>query len=261
MTKEANQMNSQLTSKDWNRINDIILEMNYENDILVALNTFLLQIDKIIPYEKASIYFYTLSKIKLSVDTRIGQGFSEKDLKIYDEYYCMIDDIIGKMLPTKLTTIKSSDTFNLSERKKTEYYSDYIKPVGTHFSLDSNFRWNKNSKGMSFGTLDLFRAENDQDFTERELEICRILQPHMEVKASQYIFPFVDLLDNMLGKFSLTDTESEIARLILRGYTNNQIAREQFITVSTVKKHVASILRKSKSNSRIELICKIKFDN
>lgn len=253
-------MNSQLSSKDWKRINNVILEMNYENDILQALNSFLLEIDRIVPYEKASIYFYTLSKNKLSVDTRIGQGFDEKDLITYDEYYCQIDDIVEKMLPTKLNAVRSSDIFNFKERKETEYYNDYIRPVRTHFSLDANFRWNKGGKETSFGSLDLFRPASEKDFTDKELEICKILQPHVETKASQYIFSFVNSLKDILEPFSFTKTENEIARLILRGCSNEHIAKEQFITVSTVKKHVTSILEKSNSNSRIEFICKINFD-
>ena len=235
-------MNSHLTSKDWKRINDIILEMNYESDILKALNLFLVGIDKMVPYEKATVYFYTLTRNKVNVDTRISQGFDKRDLETYDEYYCKIDDIVEKMLPTKLTTVRSSDIFNLKERKQTEYYNDYIRPVRTHFSLDSNFRWNKTVKETSFGSLDLFRTEKERDFTDKEVEICKILQPHLETKASQYVFSFVDSLED------------------IRGYTNEQISREKFITVSTVKKHVTNILEKSKSISRIEFICKINFD-
>lgn len=253
-------MNSQLASKDWRRINDIILRMNYESDIFKALNSLLVEIDKVVPYEKASVYFYTLSKNGLSVDTKIGLGFDERDLELYDEYYCKIDDVVEKMLPTKLITVRSSDVFNLNERKKTEYFNDYIRPVQTHFSLDANFRWDKTSTETNFGSLNLFRSKNCPDFTDKELEICKILQPHIETKAYQYIFSFVNSLEDICDKFSFTRSEDEIAHLILKGYTNEQIANEQFITVSTVKKHVASILKKSRSDSRIEFICKIKFN-
>jgi DNA-binding CsgD family transcriptional regulator len=252
-------MNSQLVSSDWKRMNDIILQMNYENDILKALNTFLPEIEKIVPYEKASIYFYSLSKDALNVDKHITHGFEQKDLETYDEYYCKLDDIVDKLLPTKLATIRSSDIFNFNERSQTEYYSDYIRPVRTHFSLDANFRWNKNGKGTNFGTLDLFISENDSDFTDKEIEICKILQPHLETKASQYVFNFVDSLDAILENFALTKTENLVTRAILRGYTNEQIAKENYITVSTVKKHVSNILEKTNCGTRIELICKINF--
>jgi len=184
-------MYTNLTTYDWNRINEIILKMNYEMDILVALKNFLTNVDKLVPYEKASIYFYTLTNDKVNVDTCIENGFNKSDLKRYDEYYCNIDDIVEKMLPTKLKIIRSSDVFDLANRKQTEYYTDYIKPVRTHFSLDSNFRWYKGNE-ISFGSLDLFRPDRELDFTDKEMAICSILQPHLETKASQYVFSFVD---------------------------------------------------------------------
>lgn len=253
-------MQNLLLSKDWEKINDIILKMNYETDILKSLNLFLVEIDKLVPYEKASIYFYTLSEDKVNVKTRIGQGFDKRDLELYDEYYCTIDDIVDKMLPTKLTTVRSSDVFDFGQRRETEYYIDYIKPVRTHFSLDANFRWYENTKETSFGTLDLFRSENDPNFSKRELEICKILQPHLETKASLYVFSFVESLGDILDKFDFTKTEKEVARLVLRGYSNEQISKERFITISTVKKHVTSILEKTGSESRVEFICKINLN-
>jgi DNA-binding CsgD family transcriptional regulator len=248
-------MNTELTVQDWKQINDLILQMNYEPDILLALKKFLTEIDKMAPYEKASIYFYSFDKNGLKVDTYLGEGFSKKELVTYDEYYFKIDDIVDKLLPTKLTTIKSSEVFNQLEREETEYFNDYVKPVKTVFSLDANFRWNKEGKTTSFGTLDLFRSE--KDFTEKEMEICRIVQPHIETKASQYVFTVVNSIKSLLTKYSLTKTENNVARLILRGYTNEQISSLLYITVSTVKKHVAAILDKSHCQSRVEFICKV----
>ena len=54
-------MNQELWTKDWKKINDIILQMNSESDILKAFNRFLLDIEGLVPYEKACIYFYDLS--------------------------------------------------------------------------------------------------------------------------------------------------------------------------------------------------------
>lgn len=73
-------MNQELWTKDWKKINDIILQMNSESDILKAFNRFLLDIEGLVPYEKACIYFYDLSASE-TVKDYIGQGFSEKELK------------------------------------------------------------------------------------------------------------------------------------------------------------------------------------
>ena len=50
-------MSQELWTKDWKKINDIILQMNSESDILKAFNRFLLDIEGLVPYEKACIYF------------------------------------------------------------------------------------------------------------------------------------------------------------------------------------------------------------
>jgi DNA-binding NarL/FixJ family response regulator len=43
---------------------------------------------------------------------------------------------------------------------------------------------------------------------------------------------------------SLTRRELEVLRLVARGYTNHQIARSLFVSISTVKKHVHRIIAK-----------------
>ena len=42
----------------------------------------------------------------------------------------------------------------------------------------------------------------------------------------------------------LTRREVEVLRLVGRGYTNSQIARSLFVSVSTIKKHVQRIIAK-----------------
>ena len=233
-------MSQELYAKDWQKINEIILRMNSENDILKALNTFLLDIERLVPYEKACIYFYDLSASDIVKDY-LGQGFSEKELIDYERYYCNIDDVVEKMMPNKEVVIKSTEAFDINQRKETEYFIDYVTPANTKISLDTNFRWNLENRGFCIGSLDLFRNEKDIDFTEREMEICRVFQPHIELRASNYAF----LFENITHKFALTNAEQDIASMILKGYSNEQIAEEKCITISTVKKHVSKILEKS----------------
>lgn len=247
-------MSQELWTKDWEKINEIILRMNSESDILKAFNTFLLDIEKLVPYEKACIYFYNLSSSEIVKDY-IGQGFSEKELVDYERYYCNIDDVVEKMMPNKDVVIKSTEAFDINQRKETEYFIDYVTPANTKISLDTNFRWNLENRGFCIGSLDLFRNENDIDFTEREMAICRVFQPHIELKASNYAF----LFENITNNFALTNAEQDIASMILKGYSNEQIAEEKCITISTVKKHVSKILEKSDTKSRIEFICKTTY--
>lgn len=238
-------MSQELWIKDWEKINEIILKMNSEDDVLRALNTFLIDIEKLIPYEKACIYFYDLSASDNIVKKYLGQGFSDKELKDYERYYCDIDDVVEKMMPDREVVIKSSEAFDLEQRKETEYFIDYVTPAHTKISLDSNFRWDLNDKEFCIGSLDLFRDEQELDFSERELEICSVFQPHLELKASGYAFQF----ENLAQRYSLTNTEKDVAAMVLKGCSNEEIAEMKCITISTVKKHVSKILEKSDSHS------------
>ena len=51
----------------------------------------------------------------------------------------------------------------------------------------------------------------------------------------------------------LTSREREVLRLIARGYTYKEIARELFISVKTVEHHVSSVLRKLQLSTRHQL--------
>jgi DNA-binding NarL/FixJ family response regulator len=51
----------------------------------------------------------------------------------------------------------------------------------------------------------------------------------------------------------LTSREREVLRLIARGYTYRDIARELFISVKTVESHVSSVLRKLQLSTRHQL--------
>jgi DNA-binding NarL/FixJ family response regulator len=51
----------------------------------------------------------------------------------------------------------------------------------------------------------------------------------------------------------LTTREREVLRLIARGYTYKEVARELYISVKTVETHVSSVLRKLQLSSRHQL--------
>jgi DNA-binding NarL/FixJ family response regulator len=57
-----------------------------------------------------------------------------------------------------------------------------------------------------------------------------------------------------MGQIKLTKRENEIYELILLGQSNQKIGDDLFISINTVKTHVARILTKRKANNRIELI-------
>lgn len=61
-------------------------------------------------------------------------------------------------------------------------------------------------------------------------------------------------IDKNSYSFSLTSREVEIFQLISKGYSNNEIAQELFLSLSTVKSHIYRIFRKSSFTKRMQTV-------
>jgi DNA-binding NarL/FixJ family response regulator len=93
---------------------------------------------------------------------------------------------------------------------------------------------------------------------EGEAPLSRIYT-RMLVKALQGSGPsgeqpnLFEIGDRTASSTSLSPRESEVLVFVRRGYSNQDIARELVVEVSTVKTHVSSILRKTGARSRFAL--------
>jgi DNA-binding NarL/FixJ family response regulator len=58
----------------------------------------------------------------------------------------------------------------------------------------------------------------------------------------------------MIEEANLTSKEQEVLSLLLRRYTNSEIAEQLSLSSNTVKTHVSSILRKLALDSRQQLV-------
>jgi DNA-binding NarL/FixJ family response regulator len=56
----------------------------------------------------------------------------------------------------------------------------------------------------------------------------------------------------------LTAREEEVAALLLEGLSNQQIATRLSISLNTVKRHVSAMLKKTGTQSRLELVARLR---
>jgi DNA-binding NarL/FixJ family response regulator len=65
---------------------------------------------------------------------------------------------------------------------------------------------------------------------------------------------FVQPVPTSSSVTGLTERETDLVRLMARGMSNDEMAREAFISVGTVKSHVSNILAKLQLQSRIQIV-------
>jgi DNA-binding CsgD family transcriptional regulator len=83
-----------------------------------------------------------------------------------------------------------------------------------------------------------------------------VIRNYFKVTQKGY-FPenIIEKLDeDFFNQYILSPREKEIFLLIVNGYSNKKIADKLFISISTVKKHIYSIFKKTDVNSRFELL-------
>jgi DNA-binding CsgD family transcriptional regulator len=64
-------------------------------------------------------------------------------------------------------------------------------------------------------------------------------------------------IETAVKRYDVTKRESEVLALLVRGFSTQRIAQHLFISEGTVADHVKSLLRKTRTNKRSELISRI----
>jgi DNA-binding NarL/FixJ family response regulator len=72
--------------------------------------------------------------------------------------------------------------------------------------------------------------------------------------ASKVMENYSDRTSRGESKISLSDRESEVLRLIARGYSNKEVAARLSLSVKTIEVHKANAMRKLNLTSRIDLV-------
>lgn len=119
----------------------------------------------------------------------------------------------------------------------------------------------------------LAKLEMTNKLVDKKYDICigfqmvqnRITTPNQLIRAARKNLyadsdvPQEQMPARILPGFLLTEREVEVAMLLLKGKSNSQIAELMYVSLSTVKKHIAKIFKKANVRSRSEFISRVKL--
>ena len=103
------------------------------------------------------------------------------------------------------------------------------------------------------GSLNLNRKLND--FSDKEVFILEVLEPHITERLSQHRLQGGSQKDfeRFLHERNITAREGEVLSCLLKGMSNGEISEELCISPATTRKHLENLYKKAGAKSRLEL--------
>lgn len=238
-------------------INDIILELYNTDTRELMEKRFLESISALVPYKMSNFCVKTDRSTENLLDNEvIFVGAEDHIIPEFTKSVEASKNYLKNMFVYQTSFVcVDSDILDDQIRQKTQFYKEFLEPQGTPYCAEIILLEN----GTNLGVINLFRGEDLGDFTEKEVFILDLFKDHLAAIISKYITPKKITVPAFFSgaNESLTKREMEIIPMLISGFSNDEIAQELCITLSTTKKHVYNIYRKYHVNSRSELIKKL----
>ena len=242
-----------LKEKEWLYINDLIRKLYEQKNMQDLGDTFLLSVRKLIKY-KAAMFAVVSSDFTVVMDkSSFTSNLDADNIQIYNEQFAYQDFTNPVLSFPMSTSFRDSDVIEDEQMLKHTFYREWLKPKGYRHVGGLLVKVpNQVDVIVSF-----CRDETNGPLQDRECFILELFIGHLENIINSIMQPkesnFADYMELDVYN-SLSLKEKEIFPYILKGYSNQELADEFCISVSTAKKHVYSILRKFNLNSRGDLI-------
>lgn len=235
---------STITISDWEKINDIILGI-YSAPVENILEDVMNDINELVPHSHALAY-YQLEPTNLSSPGLLKSRDIPKDSLIsYGEKYSQFDFINWYVDSLEMTVFRESDVLADNIRENSIFMKEWLAPLNIFHGVCMVLT----EKEQRFGAMFLYRSKDDTDFSDKELEILKIINHHVTLRFTLY--PSVDIspkTDKIMGtifsNITLTKRELEILSMIKDGIKKIDLCENLHITKNTLNKHLDNIYKK-----------------
>lgn len=247
-----------LLENDWKFINHLLLKM-YSSEAENLFDQDLMRnLSFLIPYDKASFFLHDHEGNSL-LHKPLGIHFSEAELENYSPRFSKELPHIWVNFYDKSLVIRDSDLYAESDQPDKGYYTNLLLQQNVRYALTLSLA----HSGLRIGVLTLFREQDKDDFSDREVYIAEQLVDHIASyaysiyglkKYSQSPDPAPPSIGELSLRYKLSERETDVLRLLSDGASTKEISTRLCIAETTTKKHLSSIYRKMKIKSKAELV-------
>lgn len=238
----------------YKHLSDIVNKVNEESTTAGMRQVFMSELKNVVAFDFA---VFDLSKKRKNggvelyspeITSDFSPDFERDFIYEYDRQFKNISYKSWIHSEGKSFVYRDADVIPNFVDAQSQYYLQYVAKYGFKYVLNCEFAY----ANQNIGLLTMYRCEKNGDYTDEEIELIKLLIPHVTislVKAEDR--PFAALEEDVV---TLTKRESELIALVAEGLSNAEIADTLFISVSTVKKHLNNVFQKTESKNRSQLI-------
>ncbi len=271
-----------LDIQDFKLYNNLIHTLYHTSNLnqmrVVALDKLI----HLVPYDNAA--FFLVAPGTEAFTEPLLYGLDRYSFQQYQAYYEERDEYKKAVFSQDIIppVDRCSDYMDYQLWQKNEHRSDFLLPQGIYHMAGVQILQND----RLLGEISLHRKASSPDFSDREMYILQMLHSHINSvftglasTNSEYGLPDgeaavsinpgpSDLLSDLTPESrataassnkSLTRRERDIVSLIAQGKTNQEIARQLYISENTVKTYIKRLFVKLGVKSRTELVFAIYF--
>lgn len=234
-------------------LNDIIYKIHSIEDFDTMRKSVIESIQLLIPC-KCGTFWLSSHDTAYELTDPIGVGVTDKELSVYNKEYQPFDYTRWTFDAPSGRVYRETDLLEESVRVNHPFYQKLFVPSGFHYSMMLTIIHN----GVFLGIINLFRAKEENDFTDDEMILLELLESHLSLRCFKAAKVFSTSSNyptkkNLVEEYNLTMREIEITYMLLDGTSREMICDQLSISANTLKKHILNIYRKLNINSWREL--------
>lgn len=146
--------------------------------------------------------------------------------------------------PSCTDVVRTFDFYSEREWRSTEIYAETYCPCGEWNSVITPVP-SRNGVRRSFIFM---RGKDDGSFSDRDRDLLMLLQPQLAALA--------DARQRQRNVVPLTDRHREVLRHLGAGLSTEEIARQMFVSPTTVRKHIENIFARLGVSSRAAAVAR-----